>query len=144
MIKAFAKSKSGQPDLCVVGLESENIERLKLNQPIALNLKDLGGEDFVFCITYCPKDSEKVAGVKRMDSIVVFNDDTFDEIVSGGTARVKLNKKNEDKVVAELVLTFVKSKADFTKDLIVAGMISPHTVVRNEGYSPSETDQNWN
>ncbi len=145
MIKAFAKSKDrSQPDLCIVGLESGNIEQLKLNRPIALNLKDLGGEDFVFCITYCPKDSENVAGIKGMDSLIVFNDETFDAIVSGGTTRLKLSRKGESNVVADLVLTFVKSKADFTKDLIAAGLISPHTVVRNEGYSPSDKQQNWN
>jgi hypothetical protein len=145
VIKAFAKSKEkGSPDLCVIGLESRNIELLKLDQPIAINLKDLGGDDFVLCITYCAPGSSKAAGVKVMDSLIVFNDDTFEEILSGGTARVELVRKGESKAVAHLVLSFVKNKADFTKDLITSGMISPHTIVRNEGYSQSDIYPNWN
>lgn len=137
MIKMYAVSKDDSPDICFLGLEPVNIERIKKNEPIVIRLKELGSSlDISFAI--CFSDGKTVSYPRSVDGVLALNDEVISKLNSGSIVEVNLMAS------LEVSIALITSNADFEDRLRKSGLISENTIVRHEGMSPSDIPVNLN
>lgn len=127
MLKAL--SLRGDTPLLVIGLSHDNVRQLKKNRPIVFDLAEISPlESLPICIAYTRPDGS--AGLPRgfRGRVFAFTDQTLERMLRGECREYDVEIK---------VVVFV-DRDEMAMEERLRRFITDQTIVRREGFPPSE------